>query len=158
MMYGHEYGLSDEQALIQSTVRKFVKNEILPVESRLDPDATEFPEGQMRRLREKTRAMGMFSPWAPREYGGAGLDFLTETILMEEISKHRQGLYNPGGGAFGYAVNPILYAGTEVLARVLPQPHPRQWGATPEEPRPAVDGRGPSGPCAELDLFPGWPH
>jgi len=59
-MYEHDYGFSDEQNLIQSTVRKFVKNEIIPVEALLGPDATEFPEQEVFRLREKTRAMGMF--------------------------------------------------------------------------------------------------
>jgi acyl-CoA dehydrogenase len=112
-MADHDYGLSDEQRLIQSTVRRFVKNEIVPLEGELDPDATEFPEETLTRLRDKTRSMGMFSPWAPQEYGGAGLDFLTETVFMEEVSKHRQGLYNPGGGAFGHPINPILYGGSE---------------------------------------------
>jgi len=112
-MYEHEYGLSDEQRLVQSTVRRFVKNEITPVESGLDPDATEFPDHEVERLKEKTRAMGMFCPWAPEKYGGAGLDFLTETVFMEELSRHRQGLYNPGGGAFGHLINPVLYGGTE---------------------------------------------
>ncbi|MBW2091228.1 MAG: acyl-CoA dehydrogenase family protein [Deltaproteobacteria bacterium] len=112
-MHEHDYGLSDELKMLQSTVRKFVKNEIIPVEQALDPDATEFPEKEIARMQEKTRAMGMYQPSAPMEYGGAGLDFFSNTVFMEEVSKHRQGLYNAGGGAFGYAVNPILYGGTE---------------------------------------------
>ncbi|MBN1662452.1 MAG: acyl-CoA dehydrogenase family protein [Deltaproteobacteria bacterium] len=112
-MYQNDYGLSDELRMLQATVRKFVKNEILPVEHALDPDATEFPAEEIARLREKTRAMGMYQPAAPEEYGGAGLDFFANTLFMEEVSKHRQGLYNAGGGVFGYAVNPILYRGSE---------------------------------------------
>jgi acyl-CoA dehydrogenase len=112
-MYQNDYGLSDELKMLQATVRKFVKNEILPVEHTLDPDATEFPAEEIARLREKTRAMGMYQPAAPEEYGGAGLDFFANTLFMEEVSKHRQGLYNAGGGVFGYAVNPILYRGSE---------------------------------------------
>ena len=112
-MYHPDYGLSDELKMLQSTVRKFVKKEILPVEQTLDTDATEFPKEEISRLREKTRAMGMYQPSAPTEYGGAGLDFFANTIFMEEVSKHRQGLYNAGGGVFGYPVNPVLYRGTE---------------------------------------------
>lgn len=112
-MYQNDYGLSDELKMLQETVRKFVKNEILPVEHKLDPDAIEFPKEDIARLRDKTRAMGMYQPAAPVEYGGAGLDFFSNTIFMEEVSKHRQGLYNAGGGVFGYAVNPILYMGSE---------------------------------------------
>jgi acyl-CoA dehydrogenase len=113
MMYQNDYGLSDELKMLQDTVRKFVKNEILPVEHTLDPDATEFPQAAIAKLREKTRAMGMYQPSAPEEYGGAGLDFFANTLFMEEVSKHRQGLYNAGGGVFGYAVNPILYRGSD---------------------------------------------
>jgi acyl-CoA dehydrogenase len=112
-MHTHDYGLSDELKMLQTTVRRFVKNELIPVERGLDPDATEFPAADIARLREKTRAMGMFQPSAPEEYGGAGLDFFSNTLFMEEVSKHRQGLYNAGGGTFGYAINPILYAGTD---------------------------------------------
>ncbi len=112
-MYQHDYGLSDEQKLFQETIRRFVKNEILPVEQKIDPDATEFPPEDLARLQEKTRAMGMFAPGVPEEYGGGGLDFFSRIILSEEIAKHRQGLYNPGGGAFGGNVNPLLYLGNE---------------------------------------------
>jgi alkylation response protein AidB-like acyl-CoA dehydrogenase len=112
-MHTHDYGFSDELKMLQETVRRFVKNELIPVENTLDPDATEFPDEEIARLSEKTKAMGMFQPSAPEEYGGSGLDFFSNTVFMEEVSKHRQGLYNPGGGVFGYAINPILYAGTE---------------------------------------------
>ncbi len=111
-MFGHDYGFSDELVMLKETVRKFVRNEILPREQAQDPDATHLPAEEVARLQEKTRAIGMFQPSAPEEYGGAGLDFFTHTVFMEEVSKHRQGLYNPGCGAFGYAINPILYAGT----------------------------------------------
>src|SRR4030042_3981141 len=99
--------------MLQSTVRKFVKNEILPIEQTVDTHARELPEKEVARLQEKTRAMGMYQPSAPEECGGAGLDFFSNTIFMEEVSKHRQGLYNAGCGAFGHPINPILYAGTD---------------------------------------------
>lgn len=112
-MVNHDYGLSDELKMLQSTVRKFVKNEIIPEEQTQDPDAIELQEEVVSRLQEKARAMGMYQPSAPEEYGGAGLNVFSNTIFMEEVSKHRQGLYNPGCGAFGHPINPILYAGTE---------------------------------------------
>ena len=77
------------------------------------PDAREFPEEDVARLQEKTKAMGMFNPGVPEEYGGGGLGFFEYTVFMEEVSKHRQGLYNPGGAAFGRGVIAILYAGTD---------------------------------------------
>jgi len=112
-MHEHDYGFSDELKLLTETVQKFVKNEIIPVEHNLDPDAVEFPEEDVARLQEKTRAMGMYQPSVPEAYGGAGLDFFSNTVFMEQLSQHRQGLYNAGGGAFGREINPLLYGGTE---------------------------------------------
>ena len=112
-MYEHDYGFSDEIKILRATVQRFVKNEILPAEEGLDPDATEFRPEDVTRLQAKARAMGMFQPSAPEDLGGGGLDFFSGTVFMEEVSLHRQGLYNPGGGAFGYAINPILYAAND---------------------------------------------
>jgi len=113
MMHKHDYGFSTELKMILETVREFVKKEIIPVEQNLDPDATKFPEEEIARLQKLTKELGMYQPSAPEEYGGAGLDFFSYTAFAEELVKHRQGLYNSGGGAFGYQVNPILYGGSE---------------------------------------------
>jgi len=112
-MYEHDYDLTDEQIMFRDTIRKFMKNEIIPIERELDPDAIEFPPEEVARLQEKTKAMGMFNPGLSSEYGGGGLDFFSRLIMSEETVKHRQGLYNPAGGAFGTGVNPLLFAGTE---------------------------------------------
>ena len=112
-MREHDYDHSDELLMVIDTIRKFVETEIIPLEMKEDPDAIELPTEHVAALQEKTRAMGMYEPSVPEEFGGGGLDFVSYTVVMEEMSKHRQGLYNPGCGAFGYGVNPILYAGTE---------------------------------------------
>lgn len=112
-MHEHDYGYSDELLMVIETVRKFTQNEIIPLEENVDTDAIELPPEQVAELQEKTKAMGMFQPGVPVEYGGGGLDFFSYTVLMEEMSKHRQGLYNTGCGAFGHGVNPILYGGNE---------------------------------------------
>lgn len=112
-MHEHDYGFSDELLMITATVRKFIENEVIPLEQNEDPDAIELPAPLVAELQDKTRAMGMFQPGVPEEFGGGGLDFFSYTVLIEELSKHRQGLYNAGCGAFGYPINPILYAGSE---------------------------------------------
>ena len=112
-MHKHDYGFSNELKLILETVRKFVKQEIIPVERELDPDATKLPEEEVARLQKKTKELGMYQLSVPEAYGGAGLDFFSYTVIAEELCQHRQGLYNMGGGAFGYQINPILYGGTE---------------------------------------------
>lgn len=108
-----DYDVPPEIRLLLDSVREFMNREVLPVEDRLDTDAIQFPPEDVSRLQEMTRELELYNPGTPQELGGAGLDFFALTLFQEEISKHRQGLYNPGGGAFGYGANPILYAGTE---------------------------------------------
>ena len=112
-MSQRDYELPPELNLFTQSVRDFMKREVLPVEETLDPDAILFPDEEVERLQTMTKELELFNPGTPVEYGGPGLDFLSLTLFQEEIAKCRQGLYNPGGGAFGYGVNPILYAGTE---------------------------------------------
>ncbi len=62
--------MSDEQALIVDTVRRFVEAEILPLEAELDPDAGELAPDDAARLTQMTRDMGFYGLDIPAEYGG----------------------------------------------------------------------------------------
>ena len=53
--------LTEEQDMIIGMVRKFVREEILPLELDLDPDADELERDDRERLIEKTKAMGSVS-------------------------------------------------------------------------------------------------
>src|SRR5215218_754136 len=74
--------LSDEQRLIQDTVRSFVDERVLPVavendiEHKLDLD-----------LIEGMAELGILGIVVPEEYGGAGLDFVSEALACEEIER-----------------------------------------------------------------------
>ena len=52
--------MTEEQSLIVATVRRFVREEILPLEMNLDPDADRLEETDEARLKKKTR------PYAPQ--------------------------------------------------------------------------------------------
>ena len=95
--------LSDEQTLIIGMVRKFVREEIVPLEANLDPDADTLESHDYARLAAKTRAMGLFGLDIPPEYGGPDVDLVTRTLLAIEMSQHRAGLYAPCYGVFGGA-------------------------------------------------------
>src|SRR5713101_8427520 len=77
-----DFELTAEQRLIQDTVRDFVDNEVLPVavendiEHKLD-----------RRLIERLAELGILGIVIPEEYGGAGLDFVSEALSCEEIER-----------------------------------------------------------------------
>ena len=105
--------LTDEQTLIIAMVRKFVREEIVPLEANLDPDADSLEPEDAARLREKTKAMGLFGLDIPVEYGGPDVDLITRTLLAIEMAQHRAGLYTPCYGVFGGAGLAQLFEATD---------------------------------------------
>ena len=90
------FALSPELAALRDQVGKIIREEIIPIEARIDPDAPEIPENEYWPLARKMQAAGMWCMGAPREYGGGGLGTFDMCVLTEEMSQHRMGLYNPG--------------------------------------------------------------
>lgn len=105
--------LTEEQTMITQAVRRFVREEIRPLERDLDPDAVELPPGEADRLREIVRGMGLYNMDVPEEYGGPGIDLTTRALIAEELAQHRAGLYLPCYGVFGSAGLVQLYAGND---------------------------------------------
>ena len=95
--------LSQEQRLITETVRKFGRDDIVPLEADLDPDASELDPADHDRLVAKVKAMGFYGLDIPPEYGGPEIDIVTRTLMAIEMSQHRAGLYTPCYGVFGGA-------------------------------------------------------
>jgi acyl-CoA dehydrogenase len=83
------YRLPDELVLLREQVRRFVREEIIPLEQRLDPDAPDIPAEDFRRLSAKTKAAGLWALGAREEYGGGGLDTFSMCVVLEEMSQHR---------------------------------------------------------------------
>jgi butyryl-CoA dehydrogenase len=77
-----DFDLSEEQKMIQQTIRKFAAEEIAPVASQNDKKA-EFP----RDIFEKLAELGFMGTPIPEEYGGAGFDFISHAIVAEEIGR-----------------------------------------------------------------------
>ena len=107
------YRLPDELQQLRLAVRRFVQDEIVPLEQRLDPDAPELPEADWKRLSAKTKAAGLWALGAPEQWGGGGLDAFSMTVLVEEMCQHRMGLYNTGCGVFGRNPPPAIWAGSK---------------------------------------------
>jgi alkylation response protein AidB-like acyl-CoA dehydrogenase len=108
-----DLNLTEEQQLIVGMVRRFVREEIVPLELDLDPDAAEIPSEEKARLVELTRSMGLYGLGIPPEYGGPDIDLVTQTLIAVEMSQHRAGLYAPCYGAFGGAGLAQLFEATE---------------------------------------------
>ncbi len=101
--------LTDEQQQVVASVRRFVREEIAPLEADLDPDASELAPEDYERLVGIVKSMGLYGLDIPEEYGGPGVDLVTRTFLAIEMSQHRAGLYAPCYGVFGGAGLAQLY-------------------------------------------------
>ncbi|CAM9385480.1 unnamed protein product [Phaeothamnion confervicola] len=108
-----DYQLTDEQRIIVDTIRKFVREEICPLEDGLDPDAGDLEPHDKARLTAKIKDMGFYGLGIPAEYGGPDIDTTTMTLMAIEMSQHRAGLYNPCYGVFGGAGLAQLFEATE---------------------------------------------
>ncbi|XOV88933.1 MAG: acyl-CoA dehydrogenase family protein [Pseudomonadota bacterium] len=108
-----DFRLTDEQQMITAMVRRFVAEEIYPLEMHLDPDADSLPEADKSRLVAKVREMGLYGLDIPVEFGGPDIDMVTRTLIAIEMSQHRAGLYAPCYGVFGGAGLAQLFEANE---------------------------------------------
>ncbi len=77
-----DFELTDEQVLVRGTARDFATHEL--AERAREADRTGvFDAGMAQRLAEQ----GYLGAIVPREYGGAGLDYLTYGLLVEEVGR-----------------------------------------------------------------------
>jgi alkylation response protein AidB-like acyl-CoA dehydrogenase len=74
--------LTDEQRLIRETAREFTDNEIVP--RARDNDRNEHFDLE---LIGKLADQGYLGAIVPREYGGAGLDYLSYALIVEEVGR-----------------------------------------------------------------------
>jgi len=77
-----DFELTDEQQLIRDAVREFAETEVTPIAAELDRDHR-FPYELLPKLAEMN-LMGM--PY-PEKEGGAGADYVSYVIAIEEISR-----------------------------------------------------------------------
>ncbi len=74
--------LTEEQSLLQKTVREFAESEVRPLAKELD-ESGHFP----RALFAKAAELGLTGIALPESEGGAGFDHIAYTIVIEEISR-----------------------------------------------------------------------
>jgi butyryl-CoA dehydrogenase len=73
--------LTQDQEMIRDAVRAFAKDELWPHAARWDREHV-FP----REAHQGLAALGAYGICVPEEYGGAGLDYLTLALVLEEIA------------------------------------------------------------------------
>ena len=73
---------TDQQKMILKMVREFADKEVAPIASELD-EKGEYPTKTL----DKMAKLGLLGIIIPREYGGSGLDTISYSIVVEEISR-----------------------------------------------------------------------
>lgn len=100
--------LTKEQELLRQNVQEFVKIEMADYPDHVDEEGR-IPQEVM----DKLAKYQFISPIIPREYGGAGSDYVSYAIIMEEISKRcaSTGTFITAGASL--AALPLLNYGNE---------------------------------------------
>jgi butyryl-CoA dehydrogenase len=74
--------LTEEQQLLERTVREFAEAEVKPLAKELD-ETGRFP----LEIIKKAAELGLTGIAVPEEYGGAGMDHISYEIVIEEVSR-----------------------------------------------------------------------
>ncbi len=75
--------LTEEQKMLKSVVSQFAKEHIAPIAKSIDKQSL-FPSAIIRQAAD----LGLLGIAYPEEYGGAGMDFLSYMLAVEEISRY----------------------------------------------------------------------
>ncbi|MFN8482895.1 MAG: acyl-CoA dehydrogenase family protein [Anaerolineae bacterium] len=117
------FDLTPEQEMIRRTAREFAEGEILPGARDRDREGR-FP----REILQKLGALGFMGPTVPEEYGGMGLDFLSEAIIFEEIGRADSSIRTTLSVQISLTETTILRWGTEEQKRkYLPRMASGEW-------------------------------
>ncbi|SEQ61648.1 acyl-CoA dehydrogenase family protein [Piscibacillus halophilus] len=103
--------LTEEQKMVQQTIRKFVEKELIPLENEVLKNEREGRPGisseKLKELQLKAKEAGFWGINTPEEYGGADLGQMMMAIVLMEVSK----TFVPF--TFGGSADNILYYGNE---------------------------------------------
>ena len=100
--------LTEEQKLIRSSIRDFVKKEISPFIEDWAQKAY-FPYEIVRKFGE----VGAFGPQLPVEYGCGGLDYISYGLIMQEIERGDSGMRSTASVQGSLVMYPIYKFGSE---------------------------------------------
>ena len=104
-----KFELSEEQSLIRDTVREFAEAEIAPSAAQRDEEER-FDRSLMF---DSLAELGLTGIVFPEEYGGAGADYLSYAIAVEELSRVCASTGVTLSAHLSLCANPIYMFGTE---------------------------------------------
>lgn len=110
-----QLALSEEQKMLVETARRFVAEELIPLEQEVEARKALDP-AKARAIFEKSKAIGLYAVNIPAEYGGGGLS-MVDTCLAEEQFGHTSDILIRR--AFGNVYEVLLLATPQQRARWL---------------------------------------
>jgi len=106
-----DFSLTDEQKIVQQTVRRFVDRELMPLESEVMQSEGKYPTGiepnLYHSLQQKAKELGFWGINTPEEYGGADLGAVMTALIAMEMGRTLVPF------TFGGNADNILYHGNE---------------------------------------------
>ncbi|MBC7745371.1 MAG: acyl-CoA dehydrogenase family protein [Flavobacterium sp.] len=100
--------LTEEHKLVRDSVRDWVKKEVSPIIEDFAQRSV-FPKHLLNGLAE----IGAFGPTIPEEYGGAGLDYISYGLIMQEIERGDSGIRSTASVQGSLVMYPIFAYGSE---------------------------------------------
>ena len=109
-----QFGLTQEQEMIVSTVRSFVENEIYPHETLVEQTG-QVPAELAEEIKRKTIELGFYACNFPQEVGGAGLSHTDFALVERELGRGSMALNH----FFGRPQNILMACAGEQRERYL---------------------------------------
>ena len=100
--------LSEEHLLVRDAAREWVKRDVSPIIEEYAQKA-QFPSKIVSGLAN----IGAFGPYIPEEYGGAGLDYISYGLIMQEIERGDSGVRSTASVQSSLVMFPIWKYGNE---------------------------------------------
>lgn len=125
-----DFELSEEQKMMRETVRDFARD-------RLRPNAEEWDENETfpREIYDELGRLGIMGMTLPEEYGGAGADYVSYALAIEELARQDGSTALTVASHNSLGTGHIYLAGTEAqkekyLPKLARGEHLASWGLT----------------------------
>ncbi|WP_295525174.1 acyl-CoA dehydrogenase family protein [uncultured Pseudacidovorax sp.] len=110
-----DFALNDEQKMMIDTVRRFIAEELHPLEQTLEEHGA-LPRAQAQAIHDKARSLGLYALNMPAELGGGGLSNLDRVLCEEQFGHTSDQLIRR---AFGNVYEPLLHCRGDQVERWL---------------------------------------
>jgi len=110
-----DFSLNDEQKMMIDTVRRFIAEELRPLEDELEREG-QLPQATSQAVHDKARALGLYAMNMPESVGGGGLSVLDRILCEEQFGHTSDYLIRR---AFGNVYEPLLHCQGEQVERWL---------------------------------------